>query len=1423
MKRFNVRSRIGRKISIFVALTMIITTISSLGAGMIGFAFTDTTGHWAESMIDTWSERGVINGYEDGTFMPDANITRAEFTKVVASAGGFTTYSELSFNDVAGDEWFAQYLRGCVAAGVVSGYDDGTFRPDAYITREEAVVMIDRAYDIGVTGSLPFTDADSISDWAVSAVASCVGAGIINGYEDGSFMPAAYVTRAEVVKMIDSADGYTPGSENNGNSNATSSGSGGLSWAGSGGGSWGGGSTGGGSSTSTTARVTFNANGGVFADDSETATVTVRTGLIIGASAPEDPTREGYVFDGWYRTEEAADSLDATYKWNIDSNTVSSATTLYAGWYTSGDITVTFETNGGSAVEAQTIAPNSYATEPAAPTRAYYTFGGWYADSEFRTAFNFSSALKQSTTVYAKWTVNPEMADAEITIPDETSGTYRNGTIIANPKSLLPGETTILTIIAPDGYDLNGNPTIKYTSVTTGEEVTIADSQIEEISSTRFSFTMPQDVQNGTIVVEQRYKEGVPTPRPTAPPPTATPDPYGEYDMYWVFSSEDFTNVLVQDGSDMIWPAGVEVNGLNVSKDCDVDSNNKTFNDSEGDSFKYTKRAKIGTATLTFNVTGACKIKLDAATASNDTRTLTILAGNEEIGTVEYAADVTDSFNCYYTKDEATTITIRPNAGCNVYGLYVTYVDPSSMPTPEVTPEPTLDPNIEYNITVNNNIANGSVVVTSGDVSSDSFVSQTWRAEDDIPADATISTSDTEVGTIIYAPDSATYIQEGNDVYGLIQFNNVNYYWYNFTDDTGSYDYVRGVESGEIETLGGTSYSITTYQSGVIKAKMYIYRDKPFYVVENGEDGVNTTILNFRSVDEGIYDVEFKCEADKTYTLLADGSKAGIVSVEYSNALTAKAGETVKIETVPNQGYKATEVIVEPEVSLTQTGENTYEFEMPTSDVSVSASFVDESAQEYTVTAPKPENGSVVLEKVATTAELSEDAQLSSALIDSSESFLMADDPNNGWIVSQDGTVGTTVVEDTSNVQGNDTAKIMMTDKAVQYVLDEAVTEGTFTLSYDFLMNGNSSGRSFRTYLDNTEHPYDSSTGQATAMGTDGAFFHMDDVGGNVYVTDTVADIATKEAKGTQVGSSALENDKWYRVVINGDLDTGEVSVAYYLHGTDGMYAPDNVSTTAAISGDVSFTEGRNAAIKQVKFMRTANGTLYYDNITLTASTDAVLTAYNGESVKVVATPDSGYILDSISATRNDNGESIAVGGDGIFVMPDSDVTVNVTFAELDIPEGAIAESTLWSFDQSDQDLAALGSMDGGTLKVGAGIYKGLTITPPADGTLDIDGSKKSFDGMDFSYRIKLGGNGSETSRCLSFTPALGGTVSVYFAHASSKGENRTLIISQGGVENTTVVEPGGSATATVTVTPGQTVYIYGQGGLNVYGVNYVI
>ena len=277
MKRFNVRSRIGRRISIFVALTMIITTISSLGAGMIGFAFTDTTGHWAESVIDTWSERGVINGYEDGTFMPDANITRAEFTKVIASAGGFTTYSELSFSDVAGDEWFAQYLRGCVAAGVVSGYDDGTFRPDAYITREEAVVMIDRAYGIEGYGSLlPFSDVGDISDWAVSSVAACVGAGIVNGYEDGTFMPAAYVTRAEVVKMIDSADGYTPSTENNnGNSTSASGGSSGLSWAGSGGGSWGGGSTGGGSSTSSTARITFNANGGVFSDDSETTTVTV--------------------------------------------------------------------------------------------------------------------------------------------------------------------------------------------------------------------------------------------------------------------------------------------------------------------------------------------------------------------------------------------------------------------------------------------------------------------------------------------------------------------------------------------------------------------------------------------------------------------------------------------------------------------------------------------------------------------------------------------------------------------------------------------------------------------------------------------------------------------------------------------------------------------------------------------------------------------------------------------------------------------------------------------------------------------------------------------------------------------------------------------------------------------------------------------
>ena len=79
--------------------------------------------------------------------------------------------------------------------------------------------------------------------------------------------------------------------------------------------------------------------------------------------------------------------------------------TLYAKW-TINSYTVSFESNGGTAVGSQVVAYNGLATAPTAPTRTGYTFEGWYSDSDLITAFSFTTVITADVTLYAKWTIN---------------------------------------------------------------------------------------------------------------------------------------------------------------------------------------------------------------------------------------------------------------------------------------------------------------------------------------------------------------------------------------------------------------------------------------------------------------------------------------------------------------------------------------------------------------------------------------------------------------------------------------------------------------------------------------------------------------------------------------------------------------------------------------------------------------------------------------------------------------------------------------------------------------------------------------------------------------------------------------------------------------------------------------------------------
>lgn len=134
--------------------------------------------------------------------------------------------------------------------------------------------------------------------------------------------------------------------------------------------------------------VKFDTQGGSVVEDALAA-------YGIPISKPDDPTREGYTFTGWY----TSDTFET--EWNFDHN-VKDHMTLYAKW----DIkhySVTFHTGGGSVIDKQIIDHGEKAGEPAEPTKAYYVFAGWYCDEKLTKEFKFDSAIKADTILYAKW------------------------------------------------------------------------------------------------------------------------------------------------------------------------------------------------------------------------------------------------------------------------------------------------------------------------------------------------------------------------------------------------------------------------------------------------------------------------------------------------------------------------------------------------------------------------------------------------------------------------------------------------------------------------------------------------------------------------------------------------------------------------------------------------------------------------------------------------------------------------------------------------------------------------------------------------------------------------------------------------------------------------------------------------------------
>lgn len=167
---------------------------------------------WYGSYIDDLYHQNIVNGNEKGLFMPNSNTTRAEFVKMLAVASGddMEVYSRKpQFKDVKTGEWYTSYVVWATEKGLINGYEDGTFRPLNLVNRAEMMVMQKRYVENITNTTLPvivsemiFSDSGSIGSWAKDAVRELQMAGIINGKGENMLEPAIYSTRAEAAKMI---------------------------------------------------------------------------------------------------------------------------------------------------------------------------------------------------------------------------------------------------------------------------------------------------------------------------------------------------------------------------------------------------------------------------------------------------------------------------------------------------------------------------------------------------------------------------------------------------------------------------------------------------------------------------------------------------------------------------------------------------------------------------------------------------------------------------------------------------------------------------------------------------------------------------------------------------------------------------------------------------------------------------------------------------------------------------------------------------------------------------------------------------------------------------------------------------------------------------------------------------------------------
>ena len=176
--------------------------------------FADIETHWAKESIEDMAARLIVNGVNQENYEPKRDITRAEFAAIIIRSLGLKPeMSDQVFSDVELDKWYADVVYTAVKHGLIQGYADGTFDPDAPITREQAMTIIWRAMKLTILRTDytaeeadliigVFKDNDEVAKYAQEAIAACVDNGIVQGRSQDEIDAKESITRAEVAVLV---------------------------------------------------------------------------------------------------------------------------------------------------------------------------------------------------------------------------------------------------------------------------------------------------------------------------------------------------------------------------------------------------------------------------------------------------------------------------------------------------------------------------------------------------------------------------------------------------------------------------------------------------------------------------------------------------------------------------------------------------------------------------------------------------------------------------------------------------------------------------------------------------------------------------------------------------------------------------------------------------------------------------------------------------------------------------------------------------------------------------------------------------------------------------------------------------------------------------------------------------------------------